>query len=67
VIEIKLLESPFGLGLMHDTLILEATRGREISATLVLAFVQNELGYENVIQNGSLGSVWEFKRLRGFK
>jgi hypothetical protein len=52
---------------MHDTLILEATRGREVSATLVLAFVQNELGYENVIQNGSLGSVWEFKRLRGFK
>ena len=66
---IRLQESSFGLGLLNDTLALETNghRGREVSAMLVLVFVESVLGYEPVVANGSAGSVWEFKRTRGFK
>jgi hypothetical protein len=67
VVEIKLKESCFGLGLLHDTLVLETSRGREISATLVLVFVENVLGYIPEPGRGSPGSIWEFKRTRPFK
>jgi hypothetical protein len=63
----KLRESPFGLGVLYDTLVLETNRGREISATLVLMFVENVLGYVPEHGKGSAGSVWEFKRTRPFK
>jgi hypothetical protein len=66
VVEIKLQESAFGLGLLNDTLVLEAIRGREVSAMLVLAFVENILGYTPVLGNGE-GRFWEFRRERGFK
>ncbi|KAK0104832.1 hypothetical protein ONS95_005099 [Cadophora gregata] len=66
-VEIKLQESAFGLGLLHDTLTLEAARGREVNAMLVLAFVENVLGYYPIPSSGSAGSVWEFKRTKGFK
>ncbi|KAG4443447.1 hypothetical protein IFR05_001126 [Cadophora sp. M221] len=66
-VEIKLQESVFGLGLLHDTLTLEAVRGREINAMLVLVFVENVLGYTPVPSSGSAGSVWEFRRTKGFK
>ncbi len=65
--EIKLQESPFGLGLLHDTLTMEALRGREVNAMLVLVFVENVLGYTPMDSNTSGGSVWEFKRTKGFK
>jgi len=66
-VDIKLQESAFGLGLLHDTLTLEAVRGREVNAMLVLVFVENVLGYFPVPSSGSAGSVWEFKRTKGFK
>ncbi|KAH7403680.1 hypothetical protein BKA64DRAFT_458299 [Cadophora sp. MPI-SDFR-AT-0126] len=66
-VEIKLQESAFGLGLLHDTLTLEAVRGREVNAMLVLVFVENVLGYSPVPSSGSAGSVWEFKRTKGFR
>lgn len=66
---IRLQESAFGLGLLNETLTLETNgnRGREVSAMLVLVFVENVLGYEPLPMSGSAGSVWEFKRTRGFK
>ncbi|KAF4635046.1 hypothetical protein G7Y89_g3042 [Cudoniella acicularis] len=67
VAEIKLQESAFGLGLLHDTLTMEAIRGREVSSMLVLVFVESVLGYTQVNTLGSAGSVWEFKRTRGFQ
>ncbi len=65
--EIKLQESAFGLGLLHDTLTMEAIRGREVSAMLVLVFVESVLGYVPVPSSGSAGSIWEFRRTKGFK
>jgi len=67
VVEIKLQESAFGLGLLNDTITMEAIRGREVSAMLVLVFVESVLGYTPVLSNGSAGSVWEFRRTKGFK
>ncbi len=66
VVEIKLQEAAFGLGLLNDTLILEAIRGREVTAMIVLMFVENVLGYSPILQNGGDGRVWEFRRNRGF-
>ncbi|PVH78323.1 hypothetical protein DL98DRAFT_635759 [Cadophora sp. DSE1049] len=66
-VEIKLQESVFGLGLLHDTLTLEAVRGREVNGMLVLVFVENVLGYTPVPSSGSAGSVWEFRRTKGFR
>jgi hypothetical protein len=66
-VEIRLQESAFGLGLLQDTLTLEAVRGREVSAMLILAFVENVLCYKQVNSSTSAGSVWEFKRTKGFK
>jgi len=67
MVVIRLQQSAFGLGLLNDTLMLEATRGREVSAMLVLVFVERVLGYAPVLANGSAGSVWEYKRTKGFK
>ncbi|KIM94338.1 hypothetical protein OIDMADRAFT_184416 [Oidiodendron maius Zn] len=67
IVQVKLRESPFGLGPLHDTLILETSRGREISATLVLVLVENVLGYDPIVGNPSGGGLWEFKRTRAFK
>lgn len=64
--DFKLQESAFGLGLLHDTLTMEAIRGKEVSAMLVLVFVESVLGYVPVPSRGS-GSVWEFRRTKGFK
>jgi hypothetical protein len=60
-------ESAFGLGLLHDTITMEAIRGREITAMIVLVFVESVLGYTPVTCSGSGGSVWEFKRTKGFR
>lgn len=67
MIQVNLRESPFGLGLLHDSLVLEALRGREVSALIILSLVESVLGYESVLNAGSAGSVWEFKRMRAFK
>jgi hypothetical protein len=67
VVEIKLRESAFGLGLLHDTVTMEAIRGREVTAMLVLVFVESVLGYTPVTSNESAGSVWEFKRTKAFR
>lgn len=64
--EIKLRESAFGLGMMHDSLSLEAGRGREVNAMLILAFVESVLGYEASGKTTGDG-VWEFKRLQEFE
>ena len=53
--------------MLYDTLTLETSRGREISATLVLVFIENVLGYTPEPARGAAGSVWEFKRMRAFK
>lgn len=67
MVEIRLQQSAFGLGLLNDTLVLETTRGGEVSAMLVLVLVERVLGYVPVLANGSAVSVWEFKRTKGFK
>ncbi len=67
MVEIKLQESAFGLGLLHDTLTLEAVRGKEVNAMLILSFVENDLGYTPMPSSGTAGCVWEFRRTRGFK
>jgi hypothetical protein len=46
---------------------MEAIRGREVTAMLVLVFVESVLGYTPVPSSGSAGSVWEFKRTKGFR
>jgi hypothetical protein len=39
-----------------------------VNALMVLTVVENVLGYELVPGGGAAqGSVWEFKRVRGFK
>lgn len=62
-------DSVFGLGLLYDTLTIESgVRGKEVNALLILKIVENVLGYEMVGDGGpGMGSVWEFRRLRGFK
>jgi len=67
VVEIKLQESAFGLGLLHDTITMEAIRGREVTAMLVLVFVESVLGYAPVQASSSAGAVWEFKRTKPFR
>ncbi|KAE9376474.1 hypothetical protein N431DRAFT_542103 [Stipitochalara longipes BDJ] len=67
VVEIKLQESAFGLGLLHDTITMDAIRGRDVTAMLVLVFVESVLGYTPVQSSGSAGSVWEFKRTKQFR
>jgi len=57
----------FGMGLLNDTLVLEANRHGEVNAMLVLVFVETILGYEVLKEGGSGGAVWEFRRERGFK
>jgi hypothetical protein len=46
---------------------MEAIRGREVTAMLVLVFVESVLGYAPLQSNGSAGSVWEFKRTKPFR
>jgi hypothetical protein len=67
VVGIKLQESAFGLGLMHDSLILEAVRWREINVTLLLNLIEGVLGYELITRRISGSDTWEFKRSKGFK
>ena len=68
---IVLRESIFGLGMLHDMLVVEAgVRGKEINVLLALKVVEGVLGYELVGDgNGSRGggSVWEYRRVRAFK
>ncbi|KAH9208475.1 hypothetical protein DL95DRAFT_414758 [Leptodontidium sp. 2 PMI_412] len=64
VVEIRLLESAFGLGLLQDTLTIETIRGREVTPMLVLVFVEGVLGYTPNPSGGSAESVWEFKRMK---
>lgn len=67
MIEIKLGESAFGLGLWNDVITMEAIRGREVSAMLALSFVESVLGYEPMMERGEAGCVWEFRRMKGFR
>jgi len=67
MVQIKLQESAFGLGLLHDTVVLESTQRKEINAMLILVFVESVLGYTPVQSGGLGGSLWEFKRTKGFK
>lgn len=68
MVNLTLLESSFGLGLLYDSLVLEAGRHKEVSAMMVLVFVESVLGYEPVGRDADYtGSIWEFKRLRAFK
>ena len=69
MVEIKLRESPFGLGLLYDSMTIEADirRGGVVNASLVLVFLESVLGYDLLNDRGSSGSVWEFVRKRGFR
>jgi hypothetical protein len=67
MVQIKLQESVFGLGLSHDSLVLEAVRGGELNATLVLVLVESVLEYKLIEGRAPGGGVWEFRRTRGFK
>jgi hypothetical protein len=52
---------------LHDTLTLDAIRGREVTAMLVLVFIEGVLGYTPLSSGDASGSVWEFRRTKGFK
>ena len=65
----KLQESPFGLGLLYDTLHIESTEHfrtstLEISPTLLFTLIENVLGYKMIYTNGSL---WTYRREIAFK
>jgi hypothetical protein len=67
LVEIQLKESTFGLGLLYDSLTVDSGRRRDSSIPLILVFLETVLGYELQRDRGSAGSVWEFRRTRGFK
>jgi hypothetical protein len=67
VVEVKMEQSAFGIGLLNDTLVLQAVQGRGVSVMLVLVFIENVLEYAPVVETSTAGSVWEFKRVKGFK
>lgn len=69
MVDIKLKESVFGLGLLYDSLSIDATtqRGGTVNPNLVLALVEKVLGYDLVKDRCVSGSIWEFERKRGFK
>lgn len=66
VVEIKMQQSAFGVGLLNDTLVLEGQVGM-ISVMLVLVFIESVLEYAPVLETSTAGRVWEFKRVKGFK
>ncbi|KAH8593829.1 hypothetical protein B0O99DRAFT_688267 [Bisporella sp. PMI_857] len=66
IVQISLQESVFGLGLMHDALVIEAERGRELNVTLLLPLVETVLEYVPV-GNGYENGQWTFKRLAAFR
>lgn len=59
-------QSAFGVGLLNDTLVLQANAGR-VSVMQVLVFVETVLEYAPVLETSTAGRVWEFKRVNGFK
>lgn len=67
MVEVQLEQSAFGIGLLNDTLILQAAHRNGLSVMLVLVFIENVLQYAPVMATGMAGSVWEFKRVKGFK
>ena len=38
-----------------------------VNVMLLLAFIENVLGYTQVLETSTAGSVWEFKRTVGFR
>jgi hypothetical protein len=66
MIEITNNASPFGIGLSNKTLVLEAIRNREVTAMLVLVFVEEVLGYELRSDTSARDGTWEFRRLSAF-
>lgn len=66
-VEVKLQQSSFGLGLMHDRLVLSAESRYaqfEVSPTIVLALVEGILGYERIYSDGG---QWTYRRDTAFK
>ncbi|RFU26759.1 hypothetical protein B7463_g9579, partial [Scytalidium lignicola] len=67
LVKITLKESVFGLGLLYDRLWIEGFRDTDVNAVLVLALVENVLGYTILRDRDGAGSIWEFERRRGFR
>ncbi|KFY93144.1 hypothetical protein V500_03889 [Pseudogymnoascus sp. VKM F-4518 (FW-2643)] len=66
VVEVKMEQSAFGVGLLNDTLVLQGQAGK-VSVMLVLVFIETVLEYAPVLETSTAGRVWEFKRVKGFK
>ncbi|KFY21557.1 hypothetical protein V493_07294 [Pseudogymnoascus sp. VKM F-4281 (FW-2241)] len=66
MVEVKMEQSAFGVGLLNDTLILQGQKGN-LSVMLVLVFIENVLEYAPALETSAAGRVWEFKRTKGFK
>lgn len=67
MVEVRLHESVFGMGMLNDTLTLEAQRHQEVTPMLILVFIETVLGYALLPTTTGNGSVWEFRRTCGFK
>ncbi|KFY45265.1 hypothetical protein V494_01020 [Pseudogymnoascus sp. VKM F-4513 (FW-928)] len=66
VVDVKMEQSAFGVGLLNDTLVLQGQVGR-VSVMLVLVFIETVLEYAPVLETSTAGRVWEFRRVKGFK
>lgn len=68
LVNVELHQSPFGLGLIHDRLTLEAEHRyggtNSVSPTLVLSLVEGVLGYERIYNDAS---CWHFRRTEALK
>ena len=66
LLRIVLSDAHFGLGNSHDTLTIAAfdtvqqRRGVEVNPTIVLALIENVLGYHRL--PGVAAGFWEFRR-----
>lgn len=64
--EIKVVGSDI-IGFSKNTIVLNVVRPKEANALIVLIVVEKMLGYKLIGNNGSAGSVWEFKREEAFR
>lgn len=66
VVDVKMEQSAFGMGMLNDTLVLQGQVGK-VSVMLVLVFIETVLEYAPVLETSTAGIAWEFRRVKGFK
>jgi len=67
LVKIHLQESMFGMGLLHDSVIMETARSFDnINVSLLLVLAESVLGYMPVGDGSNIGE-WQFKKTTAFK